>query len=123
MKTGIAKKIREKIKELPTSETESNADTEVQSYNTWPGIPNEPITLDQFMAKFCRLEKGTYIVGRRKALLAAVRNGSVKLPMYVKTMEKRSDQENIPYMICSMPGRVTLERSLVTPLLPKYQKD
>jgi len=51
----------------------------------WDGIPNEPITLDQFMAKHCEKRSKEVRKYRRKALLAVARNsqrgkGSVTLP-------------------------------------------
>ena len=106
---------------MPTSEKKVIS-IKVKSSKTWPGIPNEPITLDQFMAKFCNQQKGTYIVGRRKALLAAVRNRSVKLPVHFKPW-KRGQAKKYPAhdLLDAWPSYV--ERSLVTPLLPKYQKD
>jgi hypothetical protein len=50
----------------------------------WADLPNEPVTLDQFMAGFCEKRKGTYIAARRKALLAAARNETAELPQHVE---------------------------------------
>ena len=51
----------------------------------WPSLPSEPITLDQFMAKYCEKRSKEVRKHRRKALLAAARNssrgqGSIALP-------------------------------------------
>ncbi len=118
--TGIAKKIREKIKE-ESCLNENVTSSDLKCSNAWPNVPNEPITLDNFMAKFCRQEKGTYIVGRRKALLAAVRNESVKLPMYVKPWTRgQAKKYPVHDLLNAWPSYV--ERSLVTSLLPQYQQ-
>ena len=46
----------------------------------WKNIPNDPITLDGFMAEFCEPRSKELRVCRKNALLAATRNGTVKLP-------------------------------------------
>jgi hypothetical protein len=46
----------------------------------WTGIPNEPVTLDAFMARFCEKRSGESRRYRRHALLGAARNGKVTLP-------------------------------------------
>ena len=46
----------------------------------WADIPNEPITLDQFMAKYCETHPKDYRRYRRRALLGAARNKTVKMP-------------------------------------------
>ena len=48
--------------------------------NTRAGIPNEPITLDAFMARYCERRSGELRRFRRQALLGAARNGKVVLP-------------------------------------------
>lgn len=46
----------------------------------WADIPNEPITLDEFMAGFCDKRSKESRRYRRQALLAAARNGTVTMP-------------------------------------------
>ncbi|MBN1548058.1 MAG: hypothetical protein JW902_15510 [Syntrophaceae bacterium] len=46
----------------------------------WADIPNEPITLDQFMVKYCEKKSRHIRQYRRQALLAANRNHTVKMP-------------------------------------------
>jgi CheY-like chemotaxis protein len=53
---------------------------EPEEAEAWPGIPDEPVTLDEFMAKYCEQRSKSTRRYRRKALLAAARNGTVSLP-------------------------------------------
>jgi len=46
----------------------------------WAGIPNEPITLDQFMVRYCEVRTKNLRRSRRKALHGAARNETVKMP-------------------------------------------
>jgi len=46
----------------------------------WKNIPNAPITLDDFMAKFCEPRSKENRKHRRLALLAASRNKTITLP-------------------------------------------
>lgn len=46
----------------------------------WTDVSNEPVTIDDFMAKFCELRTQDNRVCRKRALLAAARHGTVKLP-------------------------------------------
>ena len=46
----------------------------------WANIPNDPITLDQFMVNYCEKRSKDLRQSRRKALLGAARNKKVKLP-------------------------------------------
>ena len=48
--------------------------------DAWAGIPNEPITLDALMARFCERRSSELRRFRRHALLGAARNGKVTLP-------------------------------------------
>jgi len=43
-------------------------------------VPNEPVTLDEFMARFCEPRSKDNRMCRKKALLAAARHGTVTLP-------------------------------------------
>ena len=44
------------------------------------GVPNEAVTLGDFMARFCQERSNQNRICRKKALLAAARHGTVKLP-------------------------------------------
>ncbi|MCG3178263.1 MAG: hypothetical protein BIFFINMI_00589 [Phycisphaerae bacterium] len=46
----------------------------------WPDVPNEPITVDAFMARFCEAKKKDYRMYRKRALLAAARHKTVTMP-------------------------------------------
>jgi len=46
----------------------------------WPEVPNDPLTLDEFMAKFCECRSKENRKFRKRALLAAARHGTVTLP-------------------------------------------
>ncbi|RKY23854.1 MAG: hypothetical protein DRP83_08560 [Planctomycetota bacterium] len=87
----------------------------------WNHVPNEPITLNQFMAKFCSQQKGTYMAGRRKALLAADRNKSVMLPAYVKPWTRGQAKKYLTHdLLDAWPSYFV--KSLVPPLLPIYER-
>jgi hypothetical protein len=49
----------------------------------WPNIPNEPITVEAFMAKYCEKREKATRRYRRDALLGAARNGTVTMPPLV----------------------------------------
>ena len=46
----------------------------------WPDVPNDPVTLDEFMAKSCEPRSKENRKFRKRALLAAARHGTVALP-------------------------------------------
>lgn len=46
----------------------------------WPHLPNEPIDLDNFMVRFCEHRTRDNRMCRKRALLAAARHETVKLP-------------------------------------------
>lgn len=46
----------------------------------WASVPNEPVTLDEFMAKFCESRSKQHRVYRKRALLAAARHETITLP-------------------------------------------
>ena len=46
----------------------------------WASVPNEPVELDDFMAKFCEQRTKENRMCRKRALLAAARHEPVKLP-------------------------------------------
>ena len=85
-------------------------------------IRNDPITLDKFMAKFCEKKKGTFLVGRRKALLAANWNGSVKLPDHVEPWSSGQAKKYLTHdLLDAWHGYVA--RKLVPPLRAQYRKE
>jgi len=55
-------------------------DTPPSPESRWPGIPNEPIEIDEFMAKFCEQRTKQARKHRKDALLAAARHKTVTLP-------------------------------------------
>jgi len=46
----------------------------------WPNVPSDPVTLDEFMAKYCERRSKENRKFRKRALLAAARHGTVALP-------------------------------------------
>lgn len=46
----------------------------------WKGVPNDPVTLDDFMARFCEHRSRDNRKCRKRALLAAARHKTVTLP-------------------------------------------
>lgn len=46
----------------------------------WASVPNEPIEIDDFLAKFCEQRTKENRVHRKRALLGAARHGTVALP-------------------------------------------
>jgi len=59
---------------------EDLAPGEPDNAEAWPGIPDDPITLDEFVAKYCEQRSRQTRRYRRKALLPAARNGTVSVP-------------------------------------------
>ncbi len=53
---------------------------ESPSPTCWLSVPNEPVELDAFMAKFCEQRTKENRMCRKRALLAAARHGTVTLP-------------------------------------------
>jgi len=47
---------------------------------SWADIPNEPITLDEFMVKYCQKRSKQVPRHRRQALVAGAGNGTVTIP-------------------------------------------
>ena len=86
----------------------------------WADIPNEPITLDQFMVKFCEEHKGTYIAARRRGLLAADRNETLKLPQHVEPWTSGQAKRYFTHDLLDA-WESYVDRSLVPPLLAQYR--
>lgn len=60
--------------------TSDRAAAASSSDNRWKDVPNEPISLDDFMAKFCQSRGKENRLSRKRALLAAARHKTVTLP-------------------------------------------
>ena len=88
----------------------------------WADIPNEPITLDTFMAKYCEKRSRTTRRYRRKALLAAAWHGTVSLPPLAEP--HRSGQANkyfVQDLLNAWQGFLD-EGVDLPPLLPREQR-
>ena len=67
----------------PESTPPSSQHGEVPSQpgrNRWPGVPNDLIEISDFMARFCELRSKESRKCRKRALLAAARHETIKLP-------------------------------------------
>ena len=87
----------------------------------WANLPNKPITLDMFMARFCEKQKGTYIIARRKGLLAAARNRSVKLPGHVMPWTSGQAKKYFTHDLLNSWRGFIDENVDLPPLLSQYQ--
>jgi len=70
---------REPPRESPVRTDESPQKT-ATSDDRWASVPNEPIDLDGFMAMFCEQRSKENRLCRKRALLAAARHKTIKLP-------------------------------------------
>lgn len=86
----------------------------------WADLANEPITLDQFMVKFCEEHKGTYIAARRRGLLAADRNETLKLPQHVEPWTSGQAKTYFTHDLLDA-WESYVDRRLVPPLLAQYR--
>ena len=82
---------RKRARKKPIVIAEASSDAATSSDNAapastsdqatgWSGVANEPVTLDEFMVRHCEKRSKESRRYRRKALLAAARHGTVKLP-------------------------------------------
>ena len=93
----------EPAKPNQTSSTDKAAEAK-QADPRWASIPNEPVTIDDFMARFCEHRSKETRLCRKRALLAAARHKTVTLP---------------PLAVPSKPGRTN--KYLVHDLLAAWQ--
>ena len=75
----------------PTTKSESSLPKDAKK--SWPGIPNDPITLVDFMATHCEQRSKKNRIGRKNALLAAARHKTVNLPPLA--MPRKQGQANM----------------------------
>ncbi len=86
----------------------------------WADIPNEPITLDTFMVKYCEAWSKSLRHGRRRALLAAGRNGTVTMPpLAVPRGPGESNRYFVHDLLDAWQGYQD-ENLDLPPLLPQY---
>jgi hypothetical protein len=60
----------------------------------WADIPNQPVTLDEFMAKYCEKRTEQSRRSRRRALLGAARNHKDTIKMPALAGSRKSGQSN-----------------------------
>lgn len=86
-------------------------------------LPNEPITLDKFMAEFCeKLSRKTRRY-RREALLAADRNETVELPLHIKPWNSGQAKKYLTHDLLDAWQGFIDENMELPPLLGKYNID
>lgn len=95
----------------------------VSQASQWAAVPNEPITVDAFMAKFCEHRSKELRAFRKRVLLAAARHKTITLPPLALTT--KSGQANRYFthdLLRAWPGFLN-EGVDVPPLLPQYIAD
>ena len=90
---------------------------------TSAGIPNEPIALDAFMARYCEKRSGQLRRFRRHALLGAARNGKVTLPPVAGPHRSGQAKKHFTHDLLAAWQGFLDERVDLPPLLPQYQQD
>jgi len=86
----------------------------------WPNIPNEPITLDDFMAKFCEPRSKENRKHRKQALLAAARNETVTLPPLAGTRKHGMPNRYLTHDLLAVWPNFLDEGVDLPPLLPQF---
>jgi hypothetical protein len=87
----------------------------------WAGIPNEPITLDQFMVRYCEVRTKNLRRSRRQALLGAARNKTVKMPPLACPYESGQSKKYFVHDLLNAWQGYQDENLDLPPLLPQYQ--
>ena len=89
----------------------------------WPSVPNEPVELDEFMAKFCESRSREIRMYRKRALLAAARHGTVTLPPLAGPRKKGQSCRYFTHdLLAAWPGFVD-QGVDVPPLRPEFMTD
>jgi hypothetical protein len=88
----------------------------------WAGTPNEPITLDAFMARYCEKRSGELRRFRRLAPLGAARNGKVALPLEAGPYRSGQARKYFVHDLLAAWQGFLDERIDLPPLLPQYQQ-
>ena len=91
----------------------------------WANLPNEPITLVNFMGKFCGKKLSLECRrSRRDALTAADRNGTVKMPSLAVTYQNGSSNKYFPHdLLNAWQGFIEDKNVHLPPLLAEYNID
>jgi len=85
------------------------------------GIPNDPITLDQFMLKYCEARTKNLRRSRRQALLGAARNKTVKLPPLAYPHKSGQSNTYFAHDLLNAWQSYQDENLDLPPLLPQYR--
>jgi len=94
-----------------------NAATE----SRWPTVPNDPVELDDFMAKFCEQRTKQNRTCRRRALLAAARHETVKLPPLAGARKHGQANKYLVHDVLAAWQGFLDEGVDLPPLLPQYR--
>jgi CheY-like chemotaxis protein len=87
----------------------------------WSTVPNEPVEVDDFMARFCEQRSKENRVCRKRALLAAARHETVKLPPLANPHKQGQPNR---YLVRDLLGawQGFLDEGVdLPPLLPQYR--
>jgi hypothetical protein len=87
----------------------------------WADIPNEPITLDQFMVQYCEKRSKGSRRSRRNALLGAARNKKVKMPPLAGSFQSGQSKKHFVHDLLNAWQGYQDEKLDLPPLLPQYQ--
>lgn len=88
----------------------------------YAGIPDEPVDLDEFMARFCEERSKQNRICRKKALLAAARHGTVQLPELAAPHKHGKAKKYFVHDLLAAWQGFLDERVDLPPLLPQYQR-
>jgi len=87
----------------------------------WADIPNEPIALEAFMAKYCEMREKATRRSRRDALLGAARNGTVTMPPLVSPYKSGQPNKYWTHELLAAWQHFLDENVDLPPLLPQYR--
>ena len=86
-------------------------------------VPNEPVELDDFMAKFCEQRSKENRMCRKRALLAAARHGTVKLPPLAGQRKHGQANKYVTHDLLAAWQGFLDEGVDLPPLLPEFGRD
>jgi CheY-like chemotaxis protein len=87
----------------------------------WGHIPNEPVTLDQFMAKYCESRSKELYKCRRNALLAAARHKTVAMPGLAERHKRGKPKKYFTRDLLAAWSRFQDEGVDLPAMKPEYQ--
>jgi len=87
----------------------------------WADIPNEPITLDQFMVKYCEKRTAQLRRSRRRALLHAAWHGTVRMPPLACPQMSGQSNKYFVHDLLKAWQNYQDEKLDLPPLLQQYQ--